>query len=197
MTWAAVFQLKFPVLILAAVSGVIVLLGLIREVVRHQRRRNPTAGWHAAHSVALELDLDRHALSGVPVGSALARLDWLGPAMVVDEQELGWPARGLVVGLVPGTGREPVVSWYLLVWSDPLYPTYRPFAGVCRHCGAEVPLSEKTTEAELVARFGAPVTREPDDRETILYYEWDDGRVAWEIELTKGGRLKAWNILVG
>jgi len=197
MTWAASFHLPFPVLLAAAVCVVIVILGLVREVVRHQRRRNPTVGWHAAHSVALELDLDRHALSGVPVGSALARLDWLGPAVVVDEQELGWPALGLVVGLAPGTGREPVVNYYLLVWNAPSHPTYQPFAGVCRHRGAEVPLSAKTTEAELVARFGQPAAREPDELETILYYEWDDGRVDWEIELTKGGRLKAWNILVG
>ena len=147
--------------------------------------RNPTREWgHDPHR-RLELDLDANALSGVPLGAAFERLEFLGPAQRSRSNPDLWEFSPLGVAAEAEDGR--LVALFVLPIPDEHFRV-EPYTGTVSIGGRPVPVSWLSRERDVVRAFGEPTRRDEDDVETVLFYEL--GRVEWQIELTPEGRIK-------
>jgi hypothetical protein len=65
---------------------------------------------------------------------------------------------------------------------DYAFITVRNFKGTLLKSGDEISLSPKTTIDEILPLFGEPYWKSTDDGETILFYEFKEGRIELQFE---------------
>ena len=148
--------------------------------------RNPTRGWVRDPSRPLELDLDANSLSGVPLGAAFERLEFLGPAQRSKRDPGLWEFSTL--GVVAEAEASRVGSLFVAPIPDETFGV-DPYTGVVAIAGQPVPIAWISREQDVIRAFGKPTRRDKDAEETVLFYEIG-GRVQREIELTPEGRIK-------
>src|SRR5690606_38195547 len=95
------------------------------------------------------------------------------------------------LGLVVDADREGVIHGWSLIFSDPLFPGFQPFAGRFISGGDTVPLAQ-WSEREIIEHFGPPRETDRDDTEIILFY--DRGKYEWNFELSLDSRLECFLI---
>lgn len=159
---------------------------IVRLVRRLFGSRNPTHGWVRDASRSLELDLDARSLSGVALGSAFDRLQFLGAARRSKRASGFWEFDAL--GIVAEVESECVGSLIVVPVPDGSFEV-SPYAGTVTIGGRAVSLSWLSREREVIEAFGEPTRRDEDPDEIVLSYE-SAGQVEREIELTPEGRIK-------
>jgi len=155
----------------------------LRNLVRF---RNPTRGWVRDPSRPLKLDLDSNSLSGVPLGAAFERLEFLGPALRSKQGPEFWEFSNL--GVVAETEAARICSLFVVPIPDETFGV-DPYTGVIAIAGQPVSISWISRELDVIRVFGRPTLRDEDREETVLSYEIG-GRLEREIELTPEGRIK-------
>jgi hypothetical protein len=156
---------------------------------RKQSKVDATRHWVGDIRFPLQLDLSRHSLSAVRIGSPIDGLMRLGPAEdpeMAEDEVYRYYSRGVEV-----TAEDGFVIGYRIIWRPD--EGFQPFPGQCFFRGERVELSPTTSEAELSAIAGAPYWRDEDQHEILAFYEFD--RIEWQIELTTDGRLSQWSIV--
>lgn len=150
------------------------------------RPKNPTRDWQRSSGLRLTFDFDACTLNGVGFGAPLQNVSFLGPAEDRSNQhygEYGYYSLGLVVG---SHSDENTLDCFELVNKDADSPQYVAFAGECRSQGASIRL-DRMTEAFLRDRFGPPASKDEDEDERILFYEFPG--VEWQVELALDGTV--------
>jgi hypothetical protein len=150
------------------------------------RSRNPTRSWVRDPTRRLELDLDTKSLSGVSLGEAFDRLEFLGPAQKSKCGPGLWEFQSLGVVAEADAGR--VGSLIIAPIPDETFGV-EPYTGVVAIAGRPAPITWISREQDVTRTFGKPTRRDEDPEETVLSYEIN-GRVEREIELTPEGRIK-------
>jgi hypothetical protein len=147
--------------------------------------RNPTRDWQPQRGLKLVLDLEQETLCGIGFGEVANRLAKLGPAEDARAARAGhyrYPSRGF--SITTELGR--VVEFELTYYPDACY------TGEVTLAGRALPLSQSTTQADLMAALGPPAERltdgEPPDQTVLLRYE--KARGTWEFSVDETGRLE-------
>ena len=69
--------------------------------------------------------------------------------------------------------------------------TLAHFSGSFARNGSGISISTQTTPEEIISQFGDPYWRDTDDDETILFYEYQKGRVELQFEFSDKRHLSA------
>ncbi len=154
---------------------------------------------------SLVLDLGAPSLAGLVVGK---RVEPMSPQTMSDlglitrsEGPEEPPYAYAHIANAFEIGCSDTVDWILVRWNDPSIARNNPLAKGLGHStfdgrieldGEEIPIGGSTTEAEFVARFGAPYWRDEDEDEILLFYEF--GPVEWQVEFPGGGTLGVFTI---
>jgi hypothetical protein len=72
---------------------------------------------------------------------------------------------------------------------DYLFITMTNFAGTILKDGAKISVSTNTTPEQIIALFGEPYWKDVDDDESILFYEYQNGKVEVQFEFPDKRRL--------
>ena len=147
--------------------------------------RNPTVSWTRDPSRSLELEIDSDSLSGVPLGSAFASLEFLGPAQRSKSDSELWEFSSL--GVVVEAHADAIVAFFVVPIPDENFEV-EPYTGTVAIGGRPVSIAWISREQDVTQTFGEPTRLDEDLEETVLFYE--TGPVQRQIELTPEGRIK-------
>jgi hypothetical protein len=150
------------------------------------RSKNPTRDWVRPPGLRLTFDLDSSTLNGVGFGEPLASVSFLGPAedrRNLHYGEYGYYSLGLVV---ESHNEQNTLDSFDLVNKDPNFPRYESFGGDCLFRGSSLKLS-RLTQAFLHEQLGQPFSKDEDDDEVILFYEFPN--LEWQVEFAPDGTL--------
>lgn len=153
---------------------------------RRKQGVNPTRFWVGDTRFPLEVDFDRHTLSGVAVGGAVDKLMRLGPAEDAEAAAngvLSYFSRGIEIIVDAGFIRS-----YRLIWEGD--SDFRRFTGTCLRRGTLVNINGETTESQALKLFGPQYWRLEDGDGIILYYE--HGEIEWQLIFSPHGTLDEW-----
>jgi len=158
-------------------------------------RDDPTASWPVATGPAPQISLERQALESfgcrLSFGGSVSAAQFLGRADAFDGTADNFTATYARWGLDVIFESQALAEVHFSIGE-----TFRrePAEFVCATPrgpdGRE--LSAETTEADLLARFGEPESRQDFEDETILYYSV--GPLVSEFQLDAEHRLTAWHV---
>jgi len=151
---------------------------------------DPSKAWVPDPGLALDVDLDLPALSGLRLGDPAAGISRFGPPENPRPSRHGihdYASRGFQVDADAGR-----VECFLFRW-DSENPVRR-FQGRFRRNGAPLALDASTDDAAVKAAFGEPYWVDPGPEEQVWFYEWRGGTLEWQVELVQG-RLRVLSLI--
>ena len=156
---------------------------------------DPTAAWPPSQGASPQVNLEQEtvgsAFARLPFGSDVTEGQFLGRADDFSGNEHHFTLTYYKWGLdLSFEGRRLAEVWFRIGASTVKRDMGDTAATPTGPDGLQ--LSAATTEADLIARFGEPETRQDFDDESILYY--NVGPLVSEFQVDSGKRLLAWTV---